>query len=183
MTELSLYAAIAVLIMAGVQDVWRLRITNFFPIAIVALYPAWVAAVGFDWSIWQNCAVFAVTLMIGILAFSRGLLGGGDVKLLAAIALWFDIQGSAALFAYVSIGGLLLSLALIIGRRLVPSTLLDRSGALALRPKGPIPYGVAIAGGAILALAAANMNPNPAQQAHKRLQELIILSKDGPHRH
>lgn len=180
MIELPLYAAIAVLVMAGIQDVWRLRIANFFPLAIIALYVAWVAGIGFDRTIWQNCLVFAVTLVIGILAFSRGLLGGGDVKLLAAIALWFDIQGSAALFGYVSIGGLLLSLALVIGRRLVPPMVLERSGALGLRPKGPIPYGVAIAGGAILALTAANMNPNPAEQAQKRLQGLIILSKGDP---
>lgn len=161
LTTCIVLAVSAVVAMAALQDIWRLQISNLFPIAVVALFVAWLFAVGFDWSIWQNCALFLFTLGIGTFAFSRGVLGGGDVKLLAATSLWFDIQGSASFFLYTAIGGAVLTLLFVIVRRMLPTYVLERAGAAALRPRGPIPYGVAIAAGAILALTSGAMNPDP----------------------
>jgi prepilin peptidase CpaA len=151
----------AMVAMAALQDICRLQISNLYPVAVVLLFVAWLFAVGFDWSIWQNLAVFLFTLAIGTFAFARGVLGGGDVKLLAAVSLWFDLTGSAAFFLYTAIGGAILTLLFIIARRLIPAYVQKRTGAAALQPRGPIPYGVAIAAGAILALSSGAMNPDP----------------------
>lgn len=161
LTTCIVLAVSAVVAMAALQDIWRLQISNLFPVAVVALFAGWLFAVGFDWSIWQNLVLFFFTLAIGTFAFSRGILGGGDVKLLAAMALWFDIEGSASFFFYTALGGLALTLLFVIVRRMLPTYVLERSGAAALRPRGPIPYGVAIAAGAILALTSGAMNPDP----------------------
>lgn len=154
-----LYLFYAVIVCAALQDLAQLRISNGFPVAAVALFGAWLAIVGIEADIWKNVLVFVVTLAVGSLLFSRGWLGGGDVKLLAAIALWFDISGGLALIAYVSIGGGLLALGFIIARRLIPA---PKNGGVrppALRPRGPIPYGLAIATGALLCMAWHGPNP------------------------
>jgi prepilin peptidase CpaA len=83
------------------------------------------------------------------------------VKLLAAVSLWFDLKGSASFFLYTAIGGAILTLVFVIARRLIPAYVQRRTGAAALHPRGPIPYGVAIAAGAILALSSGVMNPDP----------------------
>jgi len=154
-----LYLFYATIICAALQDVAQLRISNAFPVVVVGLFGAWLAVVGVEIDIWKNALAFVVTLAVGSLLFARGWLGGGDVKLLAAIALWFDISGGLALLAYVSIGGGLLALVFIIARRLLPA---PKNGGVrppALRPRGPIPYGLAIATGALLC--AAWHGPNP----------------------
>lgn len=98
----------------------------------------------------------------GALVFSRGWLGGGDVKLLAAIALWFDFRGAAALFLFVAIGGALLSVLFILLRRIIPARLTNGGNIPSLKARGPIPYGVAIAGGALLAVLNGQISPQPA---------------------
>jgi len=173
MLTTSIVIAVSIVVAtAAVQDIWRLRISNLFPVATVLLFFAWVLVLGPNWALWQNAALFAFTLAIGTFAFARGALGGGDVKLLAAVSLWFDLKGSAAFFAYTAIGGLLLTLAFILLRRMFPAAVLKQSGAAALQPRGPIPYGVAIAAGAILALTGGAMNPNP-EQARREIWQKI----------
>ena len=55
----------------------------------------------------------------GLLAFARGWLGGGDVKLMTAIAAWTGITGLPLLFIAVSVAGGGLALVYAVGRRLV----------------------------------------------------------------
>jgi len=153
------YLLYAMVVGAALQDVAQLRISNAFPVAIVALFCAWIAVIGVEADIWKNLLAFAVMLAIGTLLFSRGWLGGGDVKLLAAIALWFDISGGLALIAYVSIGGGLLALGFIVARRLIPAAKNGGVRPPALRPRGPIPYGLAIAAGTLMCASWHGTNP------------------------
>lgn len=150
---------------AAAMDLWRLRIPNFFPLAIVALYLVWVAlstshAGIWPTGIWQNVVLFVFTLIGGTFLFSIGWFGGGDAKLLAAAALWFDFTGASGLFFYVAFGGALLSLMFIIIRRLIPAALAAKTTAAALKPRGPIPYGIAISAGAALAILGGGINPH-----------------------
>lgn len=115
---------------------------------------------------WQALGLsFAVALglFVFLLLFAmRGALGGGDVKLAAAMAL--SLSPAATwdfIFATVMIGGAL-GLAYLTGPLVVPrprlvagAPLLRRilvAEARRLRRRGPVPYGVAIAGGGILVL-------------------------------
>lgn len=158
--SLLIHAVEALLLLAAMQDIWQLRIANLFSLAIILLFACWVVATGPVWSLWQNALVFLIALALGIGGFAVKWLGGGDVKLIAATALWFDFAGGGALFVYITLAGGMVALLFVIVRWLIPEAVLDRSGAKSLKRKGPIPYGVAIASGAIFALSAGNMNPH-----------------------
>jgi len=144
---------------AALQDGWRLRISNLFPIAIIICFAGWVAVIGPEFDLWQNLVAFLLCLAIGLFLFSRNWLGGGDVKLLAALALWFDFAGAGQFLVFTMLGGGLITLALIAFRRLAPAA--AGMGVAAFRRRGPIPYGLAIAVGALLAIHLHGVNPQP----------------------
>ena len=148
------------LIGAALQDVTMLKISNLFPIALILLFGVWLYANGVPGNLWQNGVMFLIVFAVGIGLFAIRWLGGGDVKLLAATAPWFDLHGGLLLVPYITFCGGLLSLLLIFGRRMIPSGARDRLAWPGLKPKGPIPYGVAICAGALFALALNGPNPN-----------------------
>jgi prepilin peptidase CpaA len=133
---------------AAAEDAWRLRISNVTCLAVVILALVGAGVEGISASIWQNVAVLAVLLAVGTFAFSFGFLGGGDVKLLAALGLWTNFQGAVWLVAAVFIAGGMLAVLFIAGRRLL------RIGRGKKRHERRIPYGLAIAAGALISFAA-----------------------------
>ena len=94
-------------------------------------------------------AVIAVALvfLVGLLLFSRGIVGGGDVKLLAAAILLIRYRDFYEFFVFMSVFGALLSLAAVI-RTYVPILAGSRGAARS----AAVPYGVAIAAAGILTL-------------------------------
>jgi prepilin peptidase CpaA len=156
-----LIALYLVLVFAALSDVWKLRIPNLFPAAVILLFPVWMYSCGWNAQLWQNAVVFIGTFLGGLFLFSRGWLGGGDVKLMTAIALWFDFKGAAALYLWMGIGGGLLAIAFIVLRRMLPAGLTQSTNVPSLKARGPIPYGLAISAGAILAIVGGNINPQP----------------------
>ena len=135
------------LVAAVVEDASRLRISNLICLAVLVEAVAAMAIEGFSTSLWQNAVALACVLAVGTVAFATRLLGGGDVKLLAALALWLDLQHLVWLIAAVFIAGGLVAVAYL-------STRLVTSGAAAIRQKDRrIPYGIAIAAGAVLVFA------------------------------
>lgn len=96
---------------------------------------------------------------LGLLLFGIGWLGGGDVKLIVASALWFDLSGLFSLLIYITLSGGILGLILIFARRLVPQRSRERLGWPALQIRGPIPYGIAVSVGVILAVLLHGPNP------------------------
>lgn len=149
-----LWVALALLILAAAEDVWRLRISNALSAGV--LLTGLTAAIGWGLSpaLWQNLIVFAAVLVIGTALFSAGLFGGGDVKLFAAIALWFSLKGALMLVAAIFIAGGVVALLAIVGRMIV-RRLRNKIGgteAAKTRRSRQIPYGVAIAAGAAFSL-------------------------------
>ena len=138
------------LLLAALEDLWRLEIEDWLSggVAAAALLAAALAWPGT--AIWQNLLLSALVLGAGTLLFQRGWMGGGDVKLLAACALWFDLSAGGKMLVAVAIAGGLESL-LIMVLRLIPwpETVLLRLPWL--RRHGEIPYGVAIAMGMVWA--------------------------------
>ena len=141
----------ALLILAAIQDAVRLRISNLFPAGIVVLAIAAGIGVGLEVAAWENLVVFAALLVAGTLLFATGKFGGGDVKLFAATGLWFSLAGAVQFLAAVFIAGGLLALLLIGSRLLLPKRAGERFQTL--RKGAGIPYGVAIALGAIFVVA------------------------------
>ncbi|MDF0545958.1 prepilin peptidase [Sphingobium sp. H39-3-25] len=123
------------LLVAAVTDLRARIIPNMLNLAIAMLAPLfwWASGIAF-WpdmplQLGLGIAVFAAFTLL----FALGMMGGGDVKMLGALALWFPWQIlMAMLFAMAMIGGLV-TLATIVHHRMT-----RQAGA----PE--VPYGIAI---------------------------------------
>jgi prepilin peptidase CpaA len=145
------WVLVALLAAATIQDAVQLKISNFICAAVLVLAVVAMGVSGFRISLWQNAVVFAVVLAIGAFLFDRGMLGGGDVKLFAALGLWVDLGSSLRLVASILIAGGILALLIILLRIVTPSAVARR--VRTLQPRAGIPYGIAIAAGTLLVLA------------------------------
>ena len=145
------WVLVGLLVAATIQDAVQLRISNLICGSVLLLAIVAMIASGPRISLWQNVVVFAVVLTVGALLFARNLLGGGDVKLFATVALWVDLATAVRLVAAILIAGGLVAFAIIILRTIVPSSIASR--VRTLQPKAGIPFGIAITAGTLLVLA------------------------------
>ena len=137
------------LTLAALEDLWRLEINDWLCGAVAAAAFLALAINGPAGDLWQNLLLFALVLGFGTLLFVRGWMGGGDVKLLAACSLWFDLgQGWKMLVAVAIAGGLESLLVMLL--RALPWPLSFRKRVAVLRRDEAIPYGVAIGAGVAL---------------------------------
>lgn len=139
------------LILAAAEDGWRSRIANLTVILIAA--GAILAAIlaGLDVALWQNVAMMSALLGLGTVMFTRGWMGGGDIKLLAASALWLDFSAGWKMLVAVSLAGGLETLLILIVRKLPWAEQWETKSSI-FRKRGGIPYGIAIAGGMLLTI-------------------------------
>ena len=135
-----------ILLAAAIEDLWRLQIEDWLSAGVALGAFLAVAIDGPETRLWQNLLLFALVLGFGTLLFARGWMGGGDVKLLAACALWFDLALGWKMLVAVAIAGGLESL-LIMLLRLLPWTDRQFRRITWLRKDQPLPYGVAIGAG------------------------------------
>lgn len=145
--DMILWLLIAAVLAAAIQDAIQLRISNLITIAVLILAVVAALSAGIEVAVWQNLLVFAAALAIGTVLFSRGVLGGGDVKLLAAAMLWTDLNGAIRLIASIFIFGGLLALIIVLLRTMAPAKLSSRVSVL--KPRAGIPYAIAIALGTV----------------------------------
>jgi prepilin peptidase CpaA len=144
--------AFAVVMAAAIEDFRRRIIPNLLPILLCVLWQVHFAAAPSlaDGLAALGCAV--AVFLVGAVLFARGFLGGGDVKLLAAATLWAGPADTPALL--VLGGALALFLLMPFGAELVTAgrTLLTPSSASSAEhaPVTAVPYGVAIAGAALI---------------------------------
>jgi prepilin peptidase CpaA len=134
------------LLLASLEDLWRLRIEDWLSAGVALGAFLSLAMDGPAAGLWQNLLLFALVLGIGTLLFVRGWMGGGDVKLLAACALWFDLDSGWKMLVSVAIAGGLESL-IVMTLRLLPWSETLRQRIAWLRKDEALPYGVAIAAG------------------------------------
>lgn len=139
-----LLAVLALLLVsAGIEDARKREIGNWKNAAIAGLAPAWWWAAGVaPWpGIVIQIGIAAAALLAFAAMFRFGWMGGGDVKLIAALALWLPAAPLAWMLIVMSMTGGALTLVM----------LADHAFA---RRKGPIevPYGVAIAVAALVTI-------------------------------
>lgn len=157
-------AAVSALALAAMTDLgWRL-IPNRAVAAVVACGLTLRLGAGGPGELAAAAALALASLLACALLWRRGLLGGGDVKLLAACVTLVPPAGALDLVLAVALTGGALSLAYLALHRLTrgragtgarPHGLarrLLRAEAWRIRRGGPLPYGVAIAGGAAFQL-------------------------------
>ncbi|WP_300973430.1 prepilin peptidase [Sphingomonas sp. LHG3406-1] len=144
------WTLIALLVLSALQDAVMLKISNYLSAAVLLLGIVAAVIAGPTLNLWENGVAFILSLAIGTFLFGRGILGGGDVKLFAATVLWFDLGGALRLVVWTALAGGVLAV-LIIAMRVMPWPEAIRSRIKVLQPKSGIPYGIAIAAGAIIA--------------------------------
>jgi prepilin peptidase CpaA len=98
---LPLAGLVALLALAALIDLRERRIPNWLTGGVAALYPLYVLASPMPIAWLGALAVAAATFMFGFVLFARQLIGGGDVKLIAAVSLWTGLD-HLALFALVT---------------------------------------------------------------------------------
>lgn len=126
----------AMLLVAATGDLRSRRIPNKLNLAIALLaVPFWVLS-GYDlWpQIATQLALGTGVFLLFALLFRFGMMGGGDVKLLAAIALWLPLASLVKLVVVMSLAGGVLTL-----------VMLARHRAAKSGEPLEVPYGVAIA--------------------------------------
>lgn len=110
----------------------------------------------------QSLLVAAILFLLLILAYTRGWMGGGDVKLLTALAIGLSATGTVQLITVTALAGGGLALAHLLLRHLPTPRLAPAGSSLFRRVyaverwrhlrHAPLPYGVAIACGGIWAI-------------------------------
>ena len=142
-TEILLFGLAATLVVAAVIDLRTFTISNRLTLAVALSAPLYWLSISLN--PWPEMAIqlAAGAIVFAILAgaFYAGMMGGGDVKLAAALALWFSPVGTVKFLVLMSIAGGVLTLAVLAWHRVK-----RREG----RPE--IPYGVAIAFGGLAIL-------------------------------
>jgi prepilin peptidase CpaA len=130
----------AMLLAAAALDLRSRTIPNGLNLAIALLALPYYWAVGLalwpDVALQLGVAILVFAAFAGV--FALGAMGGGDVKLVAAVALWLPWPGVIALLVLMSLAGGALTLAMVVRQRISrPESALE------------IPYGVAIAFGGL----------------------------------
>lgn len=133
----------ALLLAAGIEDARHRTIGHAKVLAIIALAPLFWASTGL--APWPGMAVQAAiglgVLVLFLVPFALGWMAAGDVKLLAALALWLPAGQLLPALQLVALAGGAVTLPFWIQQR--------RRGS---REPVEVPYGVAIAMGGLLIL-------------------------------
>jgi len=140
------------LVAAAASDLTHYEIPNGISIALAAGFTLLVPGLQASEAAWHLAAGGAVFIVTAAL-FARGIMGGGDVKLLSATALWTGFAGLPAFMLLMALFGAALAAALLTAKRLVPEAAFGRRWyAHLLAREAGVPYGVAIAGAGLALL-------------------------------
>ena len=156
MTLLPLIVPVALLVLCAASDAERFKIPNRYVALLLCAWPVTMALTGAGWhEVGLTAALAGVLFLAGFALFAFGALGGGDVKLLAAAALWAGAsQMVLFLFATAALGGLLGILLLMFRARPLAVPMHRIGWIVSLHERERVmPYGIAISGGAIIAMA------------------------------
>jgi prepilin peptidase CpaA len=150
------FFSLGMLLLAALHDAALRTIPNWIPVSL--------AAGGLILRIQQGNAfagvgIAALLLIVLGLLWLRGFIGGGDMKLIPAVALVLPPSGAAGFILYVALAGGVLALIYLVLPFVVPAPRPGpRRGFLArvlkaeawrMHRHGPLPYALAIAGGAL----------------------------------
>ena len=142
-------------VLAALYDVNQLKIPNWLNLTLAGLFIPAAAVSGLPLEIIGGHLIaggLAFVIAFGLFAFR--IFGGGDAKMIPAVVLWMGPE-AALLFAFkMAIAGGIFATLILAVRRTAPAEAIPGFMRAAFHPKAPVPYGVAIAAGALLAGAA-----------------------------
>jgi len=142
------------MLVAAYTDALTMTIPNWISVMVLG---AFLLITPF---VWQSWAVFGEHLLVGLSVFlfgfalfAFGWLGGGDAKLMAATAFWWQWPDLLMYAVYTTIGGGLIAMFILVGRKFVPVQVLSADWLHRLvKDEKRMPYGLALAFGALITL-------------------------------
>jgi prepilin peptidase CpaA len=150
-----LVAVPALLAFAAASDLVSMTISNRIPIALAAGFAVAALWTGMDAAaIGMHVAAGSLVLLVGFGLFAARVIGGGDAKLAAAIALWIGFPHLMTwTMATAVIGGLLALILLAMRGMPLPETLARQDWMRRLHdPRCGVPYGIALSFAALAVL-------------------------------
>jgi len=147
---LCLVLLFCVTVASCVSDVRRMRIPNTHVVAVLALFViAFAAAPDAFHTWWEHGAAMLVFLVLTYIMFAVGMLGAGDAKYGAALALWVGLPGLMAYVFFMAIAGGLLGILSLLLRKYRPvKNPPPGSWAATVQDGGnAVPYGIALSVG------------------------------------
>lgn len=151
----------ALVAVAALRDATSYTIPNWISVALIGAFVLAAPVVGLSpAAVGLHAAVGAAGLVAAVVMFALGWIGGGDAKLFAAAALWlgWPAAGTFAVMTGMAGGGLALFLLGLRSAYFRPYVVTAPAwiGRLA-EPGENVPYGLAIAVGALIAAPASDM--------------------------
>jgi prepilin peptidase CpaA len=143
------------LIAAALEDATSFTIPNRIPAVIAAAFlPAALIAHLPVEALDLHLAVGAAAFALGVVLFALRWCGGGDAKLMAAAVLWLGLPALVGFMFWTCVAGGVLALGLILIRQGVLAPYAARGPVWLGRliAESSLPYGLAIAFGALMAL-------------------------------
>jgi prepilin peptidase CpaA len=145
------------MIVAAFEDLRRLLIPNALPLGLCLLWPLYILPAPSWMGVLGAVGCAAAVFIVGAVGFSRGFLGGGDVKLLTAATLWAGPAQLPSLLVLTGVLGGVLALFLMAPPGAHLAVLARAKFGPATEPADhdmatPVPYGIAIAGAAIIVI-------------------------------
>ena len=148
-------ALTGLLLWSAWSDVTDRRIANLTVAGVAALYPLAVVLDVLPGSPVAGLILAGIVFVIGLAVFAAGAIGGGDVKLAAALGLWAGSTDAAGFLLVTALAGGALSVLILATRNLPFAPYL--SGPLKAgpqtdgqeMPRESVPYGVALAAGGL----------------------------------
>jgi prepilin peptidase CpaA len=114
------------------------------PVGLVALFALQISVGGSAQAPLDHLLAMALALLILLPVFALDMLGGGDVKLVAAVALWLGMNKLPALLILVGIVGGIFAAVWLAMRWLIRTGLGNRKLPRSLQARAPLPFALPI---------------------------------------
>lgn len=142
-------------IFAAMLDINRLTIPNWLNLSIVGLFVPAAAVSGLPLEmLGGHLMVAALAFLIAFGLFAFNIVGGGDAKMIPAVMLWLGPEAGMPFVFYMALAGGACAMLILLVRRVMPAAAVPGIVRAPFEENAGVPYGVAIAAGAILAASA-----------------------------
>lgn len=132
------------------SDLFEYKIPNWLSLLLVGAFLTLAPIAGLTATVMvQHAACSFAVLLVGLLFFSRGWIGGGDAKLAAAATLWLGWDNLYLFLIQSALAGGALTIGVIVLRTAPLAAIAPSRLSKICTPGEGVPYGVAIAISAI----------------------------------
>ena len=148
-------ALVGLLIYCAVTDFSQMKIPNSIIVMMIGtFFVAYAGAPQIFLPLWQHIFSMLLVFLITYFIFAKNWMGGGDAKMMTAVCLWCGLKGLLSFIFFMGIAGWFLCLLALWLQKKKPFKNPKEGGWIATVQSGKnaVPYGIAIAIGAICSL-------------------------------